>query len=91
MCGRPPTYSLPGVTRSDLRRSIGHFLLQLFRAGAFQGTTDREAYFVRCDVTSLTRTDTDRGRVNVEIGVALLKPAEFIILRRVLKTATAPA
>jgi hypothetical protein len=63
-------------------------LTQLFRAGAFHGTTGTEAYFAKHDAT--TRTDIDHGRVSVEIGFALLKPAEFILLRLVQKPPPPP-
>jgi phage tail sheath protein FI len=76
---------------AQIRLNVGAFLHNLFRAGAFQGTTDREAYFVRCDAQTTTQADIDRGLVNVEVGFAPLRPAEFIILRFVLKTAAAPA
>jgi len=66
---------------SQIRMNVGAFMQDLFRKGAFQGTTPRDAYFVRCDSETTTQTDIDSGIVNVEIGFAPLKPAEFVILK----------
>ena len=66
---------------AQLRLHVGTFLDSLFRAGAFQGTTPREAYFVKCDSTTTTQSDIDAGVVNVIIGFAPLKPAEFVVLK----------
>ena len=52
----------------------------LFRQGAFQGTTPREAYFVSCDRRPTTQNDIDRGIVNIIVGFAPLKPAEFVVI-----------
>ena len=52
----------------------------LFRQGAFQGTTPRVAYFVKCDAETTTQNDINLGIVNVWVGFAPLKPAEFVIL-----------
>jgi phage tail sheath protein FI len=52
----------------------------LFTNGAFQGASARDAYFVRCDSTTTTQADIDRGIVNVIVGFAPLKPAEFVVL-----------
>jgi hypothetical protein len=81
LCGRPPYPLAAQVTRSDLRRTIRDFLRQPFSTGAFQGTTGPEAYFAKHDATTTTRNDIDRGRVRVEIGIAALCPAEFVVLR----------
>jgi hypothetical protein len=53
----------------------------LFRQGAFQGTSPREAYFVRCDRTTTTQTDINLGVVNILVGFAPLKPAEFVVIK----------
>jgi phage tail sheath protein FI len=53
----------------------------LFRQAAFQGTTPRDAYFVKCDRETSPQSDIDRGIVNVVVGFAPLKPAEFVILK----------
>jgi hypothetical protein len=66
---------------SQIRISIGGFMQDLFRQGAFQGSTPRDAYFVRCDASTTTQSDIDAGRVNIEVGFAPLKPAEFVIVR----------
>jgi uncharacterized protein len=74
-----------GPLWSKLRRSIGAFLEAQWRSGAFQGAAADEAYFVRCDRTTMTQDDIDSGTLNVVVGVAPLKPAEFVILRFGLK------
>lgn len=74
---------------SQLRASIGAFLQDLFRRGAFQGSTPREAYFVRCDADTTTQYDIDRGVVNVQVGFAPLKPAEFVVITVQQQTASA--
>lgn len=66
---------------AQIRLNIGAFMNSLFRQGAFQGTTPREAYFVKCDRETTTQNDIDRGIVNILIGFAPLKPAEFVILK----------
>jgi len=67
---------------SSLRASIDSFMNGLFRAGAFQGQTVKDAYFVRCGLNdTMTQDDIDRGQVIVTIGFAPLKPAEFVIVR----------
>jgi Bacteriophage tail sheath protein len=64
-----------------IRLDVGAFMHALFRQGALQGRTDREAYFVQCDPATTTRDDIDQGFVNFVVGFAPLKPAEFVILR----------
>lgn len=66
---------------SQIRLNVGAFMQDLFRKGAFQGTSPRDAYFVRCDAETTTQTDIDSGIVNIEVGFAPLKPAEFVILK----------
>ncbi len=63
-----------------IRRSIETFLHSLFRNGAFQGQSDKDAFFVRCDKATTTVTDISLGRINVVVGLAFLKPAEFSII-----------
>jgi hypothetical protein len=63
-----------------LRENVGSFLYQAFRAGAFQGQTPREAYFVRCDRSTTTQADIDNGVVRIQVGFAPLKPAEFVVI-----------
>jgi phage tail sheath protein FI len=66
---------------SQLRLSIGGFMTQLFRRGAFKGAQPRDAFFVKCDAETTTPADQDRGIVNIIVGFAPLKPAEFVILQ----------
>ena len=65
---------------AQIRLNVGSFLQNLFRQGAFQGTSPREAYFVKCDRETTTQTDINLGIVNISVGVALLKPAEFVLI-----------
>jgi len=53
----------------------------LFRQGAFQGTTPKDAYFVKCDKETTTQTDINLGVVNIVVGFAPLKPAEFVVIK----------
>ncbi len=66
---------------AQIRLNAGSFLQTLFRQGAFQGTTPQQAYFVKCDRDTTTQNDIDRGIVNIVVGFAPLKPAEFVILK----------
>ena len=66
---------------AELRLAIGSFMHRLFRQGAFQGSSPRKAYLVKCDAETTTQADIDRGVVNVLIGFAPLKPAEFVIIK----------
>lgn len=66
---------------SQIRLNIGAFMHNLFRQGAFQGRTPREAYFVKCDSETTTQTDINSGIVNIVVGFAPLKPAEFVIIK----------
>lgn len=66
---------------SQIRLNVGAFMHNLFRQGAFQGTTPRQAYFVKCDKETTTQNDIDRGIVNIVVGFAPLKPAEFVIVK----------
>lgn len=66
---------------SQIRLNLGAFMQNLFRQGAFQGTTPREAYFVKCDSETTTQDDRNRGIVNIVVGFAPLKPAEFVIIK----------
>jgi len=66
---------------SQLRLNLGSFMQGLFRQGAFQGKTPRDAYLVKCDSQTTTQDDIDRGVVNVLLGFAPLKPAEFVFIR----------
>jgi uncharacterized protein len=66
---------------AQIRLDIGAFMQDLFRQGAFQGGSPREAYFVKCDSETTTPSDVDHGIVNIVVGFAPLKPAEFVILQ----------
>jgi phage tail sheath protein FI len=70
-----------------IRAAIGNFLTEAWRKGAFPGVKTEEAFFVRCDRSTMTSDDIANGRLICQIGVALVRPAEFIILRIVQKTA----
>lgn len=66
---------------AQIRLNVGAFMQDLFRQGAFQGRTAREAYFVKCDGETTTQNDINAGKVNIVVGFAPLKPAEFVILQ----------
>jgi phage tail sheath protein FI len=68
-----------------LRSASGSFLMALFQQGAFQGATPEDAFFVKCDATTTTQADIDRGTVNLLVGFAPLRPAQFVVLRFGLK------
>ncbi len=71
-----------------LRQSIGNFLNTVWRSGALQGSKPDEAYFVICDRTTMTQDDIDNGRLICQVGIAPVKPAEFVIIRIQQKTLT---
>jgi phage tail sheath protein FI len=64
-----------------VRQSISQFLMGVWRDGALMGTTPEEAFFVKCDRTTMTQNDIDNGRLIVLVGVSPVKPAEFVIFR----------
>jgi phage tail sheath protein FI len=66
---------------AQIRLNVGAFMNSLFRQGAFQGASPREAYFVKCDKETTTQNDIDRGIVNILVGFAPLKPAEFVVIK----------
>ena len=66
---------------SEIRESVGSFLFDHWRLGAFAGATPAQAFFVQCDSTTTTQDDIDAGRLNVDVGFAAVRPAEFILLR----------
>jgi uncharacterized protein len=66
---------------AQIRLNVGAFMHDLFRQGAFQGATPRDAYFVRCDSSTTTQSDRNLGVVNILVGFAPLKPAEFVVLQ----------
>ena len=64
-----------------VKQTISQFLTRVWKDGALIGTTPEEAFFVKCDRTTMTQDDIDNGRLIVLIGVAPVKPAEFVIFR----------
>jgi phage tail sheath protein FI len=66
---------------AQIRLNVGAFMHDLFRQGAFQGSSPREAYFVKCDKETTTQNDINLGIVNVVVGFAPLKPAEFVVIK----------
>ncbi|XHX79886.1 MAG: phage tail sheath family protein [Stenomitos frigidus ULC029] len=66
---------------AQIRLNTGAFMNNLFRQGAFQGSSPTEAYFVKCDKETTTQNDINLGIVNIVVGYAPLKPAEFVILK----------
>ncbi len=66
---------------SQIRLNVGAFMHNLFRQGAFQGATPQQAYFVKCDKETTTQNDINLGVVNIVVGFAPLKPAEFVIIQ----------
>lgn len=74
------------VTWSAIRTSVSAFLRTVWLNGALMGTTQEEAFFVKCDRTTMTQDDIDNGRLICLIGIAPVKPAEFVIFRISQKT-----
>jgi phage tail sheath protein FI len=66
---------------AQIRMNVGAFMHGLFRQGAFQGTSPKDAYFVKCDSETTTQADMDGGVVNILVGFAPLKPAEFVVIK----------
>lgn len=66
---------------AQIRLNIGAFMHNLFRQGAFQGQSKREAYYVKCDGETTTQSDINSGIVNIEVGFLPLKPAEFVVIK----------
>jgi len=63
-----------------IRMNVGAFMTGLFRQGAFQGATPKDAFFVKCDSETTTQADRNLGMVNIQVGFAPLKPAEFVVI-----------
>jgi phage tail sheath protein FI len=68
-------------TWANVRSSVTSFLSSVWRSGAFPGNKPEDAFFVRCDRTTMTQNDIDEGRLVCLIGFAPVRPAEFILLR----------
>lgn len=66
---------------AQIRLNVGAFMQGLFRQGAFQGSSPRDAYFVKCDKETTTQNDINQGVVNIVVGFAPLKPAEFVVIK----------
>ena len=66
---------------AQIRLNVGAFMNGLFRKGAFQGSSPSDAYFVKCDKETTTQADINLGIVNIVVGFAPLKPAEFVIIK----------
>jgi phage tail sheath protein FI len=66
---------------AQIRLNVGAFMNDLFRQGAFQGSSPKDAYFVKCDKETTTQSDINRGIVNIIVGFAPLKPAEFVVIK----------
>ncbi len=66
---------------AQIRLNVGAFMHNLFRQGAFQGSSPRDAYFVKCDSSTTTQNDINLGIVNIAVGFAPLKPAEFVVIK----------
>lgn len=66
---------------AQLRLNITSFMMTLFRQGAFQGATPSQAFFVKCDSETTTQDDINLGIVNILVGFAPLKPAEFVVVK----------
>jgi phage tail sheath protein FI len=66
---------------AQIRLNVGAFMQNLFRQGAFQGQSPRDAYFVKCNKETTTQNDINLGIVNIVVGFAPLKPAEFVIIK----------
>jgi phage tail sheath protein FI len=70
--------------------SVQTFLASLWKLGAFQGASQQEAYFVRCDLTTMTQNDLDNGRLVCVVGAAPVRPAEFVIFQIAIWTQYPP-
>lgn len=66
---------------AKIRLNVGAYMTSLFRQGAFQGATPKEAFYVKCDAETTTQNDRNLGIVNIEVGFAPLKPAEFVVIK----------
>lgn len=73
---------------SRVTRTIANFLATCWRDGALAGSSPDQAFFVECGTTTMTQDDIDNGRLICQIGIAPVKPAEFVIFRITQKTAT---
>jgi len=65
----------------DIKRDVSAFLRTIWRAGALMGRTPEQAFFVKCDEETNPQEEIDQGKVIIQVGIAPVKPAEFIIFR----------
>ena len=72
---------------TKLRALVESFLQNLWKKGAMQGTKPDEAYFVKCDRSTMTQGDIEKGLITVLVGFAPVKSGEFVLLRIQAKTA----
>ena len=70
---------------AKIRQTVSDFLIVAWQTGALQGPRPEDAYFVKCDQENNTQKNIDLGRVIIDVGVSLIKPAEFVIMRIVQK------
>ena len=75
---------------SEIRSAANDYLMTLFRSGTLVGAKPEEAYFVRCDRSTMTQTDIDNGRAILVVGFASIRPAEFTVIHITLQTAMQP-
>lgn len=68
-------------TWANIRMNLNAYMMSLFRQGAFQGTDPKAAFYVKCDKETTTQDDINKGIVNIEVGFAPLKPAEFVVIK----------
>ncbi len=73
-----------------IRLATSDYLMTLFFNGTLKGSKPEEAYFVRCDRSTMTQNDIDNGRLIVVVGFAPTHPAEFVVIRIALMTTTQP-
>lgn len=74
------------TTWARVRQAVNNFLITVWRSGVLQGSTEEQAFFVRCGPDTMTQADIDAGRLICEVGIAPVKPAEFVIFRIQQKT-----
>ena len=66
---------------AQIRLNVGAFMETMFEQGALQGTSSHQAYFVKCDSETNSQADIDQGTINLLVGFALLRPAEFVMIK----------
>jgi phage tail sheath protein FI len=66
---------------ANVRRTMTDFLLNEWKKGALLGSAPEEAFFVRCDRTTMTQSDLDNGRLVCVVGLAVIMPAEFVVFQ----------